>query len=257
MVKFRTAGQRWVLDTNDSVTNLEQIYGFTDKWRRLLCASRKAWISQIQATEYRFARDYDRIITISEDDHQFYKSAAPGKVVIEDTDIVLPDDSAKFEPDYDVGYLGGSHTGSVASAKNLISLAKAPEMSDFRFIIAGRVCEKLGGQEMPQNVLLLGPVDDSMHFLLRCRSVVMFAGPETGASVKFQESLAAGCVIIANRNAARFSLAKAGVTHLEAETLDQVAHLLSSGVAWNFKPCSLRAHFTRAAFHQRFAKALN
>jgi hypothetical protein len=257
MVNFRFPGQRWILDTNDSVTNLEEKYHFTDKWRRLLFTSQQAWLSQIKATEYQFARKYDRIINISEEDHRFFSAAAPEKAVIEDTDIVLPENLPELKADYDVGFLGGAHGGSLSAAKNLISLAQTPAMSSLRFAIAGRVCETLEGQMLPQNVFLLGTVEDSLGFLRRCRCLVMFAGPETGASVKFQEALAAGCIIIANRNAARFSLAKAGVTHLETETLEGVAQLLSTGAVWNFKPCRLNGHFTRTAFHQRFAQAIN
>jgi hypothetical protein len=255
-VQFRHAGQNWVLDTNDSVANQEETYKRADKYRRLVCATRKSWLSRLRAAEHAFARRYDRIINISREDHQFFAAAAPEKVRMEDTDVVLPANLPPKSSDIDVGFIGGSFIGAVRSAENLIGLAQRPDMGRLRFCIAGRVCEPLSGRSVPPNITLAGTVEDSLSFLRRCRCVVLFANRETGASVKFQESLAAGCVVIANRNAARFSLARAGETHLEVETIDDVARLLRSGVAWEFSPRNLQPHFTRAAFHRRFAAAL-
>jgi hypothetical protein len=107
------------------------------------------------------------------------------------------------------------------------------------------------------NVELVGTVADSLAFLRQCKCVVIFTDQETGTSVKFQEALAAGCIVIANKNGARFSQAKAGETHLEVKTIDEVAQLLLSGAVWRFIPGNFQAQFSRTAFHQRLATALD
>jgi hypothetical protein len=256
MVQFRASGQKWVLDSIDSVTNLEKTYALAEKWRRLSIISRTSWWERLRKTEYHFARQYDRIINLSSDDNQFFAAAAPNKVILEDTCIVLPEKLSPMVARYDVGYLGGTHAGSVKAAKNLISVGRLSGMKKYSFVLAGRVCEKLSDQPLPPNITLAGPINDSLTFLRQCRCVVLFSEQETGTSVKFQEAVAAGCVIIANRYAARFSQARAGETHLEVETMSDIAQLLSSSVPWKFRPRGMRDYFTRDAFYQRFRQAI-
>ena len=257
LTRFRQPGQRWVLDSNDSVSNLEDTYGLAERWRRLNFIKRESWMARLRADELKLARNFDRIICMSRDDEQFFAAVAPGKISFEDTCVVLPAERSPVPVAFDIGYLGGNGEGATIAGENLVELAGRPEMRTFRFGIAGRVCGQLAHRQLPANVVLSGTVDDSLGFLRQCRCMVLFAGPETGVSVKFQESLGAGCIVIANRHAARHSLARVGETHLEANTLEEVARLLSSGDVWKFKPKSITAHFSRAAFHQRFSAALD
>lgn len=256
LIRHRQPGQRWALDSQDTVTNLERTYDNAAMWRKAAGFSRNAWLDRLKRQELEYARSYDRIVSISPEDHEFYAPAIGSNVFLEDTAVVLPDRVENVEQVHDIGYIGGTHKGSVETARHLLALARIPSMSRFQFVIAGGVCQRLNGENISPNVTLLGKVADSFHFLRQCRTVLQWAAEETGTSVKFQEALAAGSVVVANRNAARFSLARAGLTHLEARTPEEVGQLYAGGEAFRFQAEDLRHHFAKEAFHKRFEHAL-
>jgi hypothetical protein len=256
LVKYRAPGQCWILDSTDSVYNLEKTYRHADRWRRYAGSSPEAWLERIRALELGFAKHYDVIVNLSAADQQYYAEAGGVKSVLEDTCVTTSRSQDAAPKRYDVGYLGGTHDGALKAANNLITLARMPAMADLNFAIAGRVGTKLSSRDCPGNLTLVGSVPDAQQFLRQCRVVVMFAGTETGVSVKFQEALASGATVIANRLAARFSLAEPGKTHLEAETIDEICALLREGTAFKFKPMDFGHHFTEEAFARRFEELI-
>ena len=257
LIRFRQPGQRWVLDSNDTVTNLAMIYRAGDFWRRAAGIPWQRWINRLSREECRYAGQYERVISVSSVDQSFYASVLGESSVLEDSFIVLPDKMAPVRTEYDVGFIGGSHAAAVRAAENLIQIAGHGDLQKFRFAIAGRVCERLPGAGSRANVQLLGTIDNSLDFLRKCRAILMWSEQETGGSVKFQEALASGATVIANRNAARFSQAKAGLTHLEPETLEMVCQMLVDGSAFRFRPSGLDGYFRWEAYRERFLQALN
>lgn len=156
MVKFRRPGQRWALDSNDSLTNLESVYKFGERYRRLACVTRKSWLALLRTAEETFARQYDRIISFSGEDDRFFAAIVPGRVHLEDTCVVLPTTLPERGATFDVGFIGGSHLGSVKSSGNVLYLAAIPRLGHLRFGIAGTVCGELSHLPLTANVQLVG-----------------------------------------------------------------------------------------------------
>ena len=258
-VQYRTPGQRWVMDSNDNVANLDRVYpqGHNLKFRQFLRLSQAQWLNRLERTELALAAKFDRVIAISRDDQEFYAQAIGEKCVFEDTGLVLPPAAKPAAPVYDVGFIGGMHAGAVSAAANLLKITGRSELAHLKFALAGTVCRQFAGETLSPNVRLVGLVDSSLDFLRSCRTVVMMSDQETGTSIKFQEALASGTVVIANRNAARFSQAAPGKTYLEVETQEELCQLLKSGEAFNFRPASLEQHFSNEAFGRRFAAVLD
>lgn len=257
LIRYRQPGQNWVIDTNDSIVALETVYRRCDKWRRMTAVGRESWLAKLRSAEGMWIGQYDRVISIAKSDQDYFERLAPGRTFLEDTAVLLPEHLPAFEPLFDVGFIGSTFPGSVSSAMNLIALAGRAELGGLNFAIAGGVCVKLETKSLPGNVRLLGKVEDSLAFLRQCRCVVMLAVLETGASIKFQEALAAGSTVLANGCAARFSLAKPGVTHLEINTISDAQRLLLSEDVQHAPGPGLTRHFTRTAFYARFTNALN
>jgi hypothetical protein len=255
-VQYRTPGQNWVLDSTDSVTNLELTYRRADVWRMISLTGRKNWIDRISDSELNYARRYDRVINISKEDDLFFSEISPSKRVLEDTAVVLDDHPCDGEKEYDIGYIGGTFIGSVKAAESLVRIAESPLLKGIRFGIAGSVCKMIDRARLPNNLILVGPVEDASRFVRSCRSIVQIAGKETGASIKFQEALANECTIVCNSNAARFSKSEPGKTHLQFDSIDELLELYASGAVWRFQPKSIKDHFKRAAFYERFGHAL-
>lgn len=256
LVRLRQPGQTWILDSNDSVWNLVSVYGQANRYRWLTASSHRGWLARLKEDELACATKFDRIICIAKEDVSYYGEAKPHACVLEDTDILVPDDYARLPVEFDVGFIGGSHLGSRISARTLLSIACRPGLEHVRFAVAGGVCNDLTRQELPANVSMLGRVENSLEFLSRCQCSVIVSGRETGASVKFQEALAAECVVIANRLAARHSLATPGVNYIEVETVAEVEGLLREGRHRTFRAPSLRDHFRYETFRDRLATAL-
>jgi hypothetical protein len=255
-VQYRTPGQNWVLDSTDSVTNLERTYQRADVWRKISVSGRKNWIKRISESELNYARRYDRVINISKEDDLFFSEIPQLKRVLEDTAVVIDGLPCDVKKEYDIGYIGGAFIGSVKAAESLVRIAGSPLLKGVRLGVAGSVCKMIDRTSLPSNLSLVGPVEDASRFVRSCRSIVQIAGKETGASIKFQEALANECTIVCNANAARFSKSEPGKTHLQFDSIDELLELYASGAVWKFQPKSIIDHFKRAAFYERFGRAL-
>lgn len=256
LIRLRLPGQTWILDSNDSVWNLVSTYRMADRYRPLTGSSQASWLARLRKDELACAEQFDRIVCIAQEDVSYFAAAKRTACVLEDTDILVPDDYRRKPAEFDVGFVGGAHAGSRISAESLLALARRPGLEQIRFAIAGGVCRELSSAVLSSNVVLVGRVEDSLEFLSRCRCSVIMVGQETGASVKFQEALAAGCVVIANRAAARHSLAIAGETHIEVSSADEVEKIFQAAIHLRFLPRDFRDYFRYGSFRRRLAQAL-
>ncbi|MBC8011661.1 MAG: hypothetical protein H7067_16375 [Burkholderiales bacterium] len=246
-------GQRVILDSNDTVANLVECYDPRRRVRRLSGLSKAKVVSLIAAHEVSLARRCDRIIAISPEDERFYRQAAPSKVVLEESCVVTPPDAAPSfaERRYDVGFLGGSHQGSVDAARNFLRLSAHPLLRGKRFALAGGICGMVD-KSAAGAVEMLGRVESSRAFLGNCRQVLLWSQNETGTSVKFQEAVLSGASVIANAPAARWSQARAGRDYFLCETESEVVpHILSgsqiqsSALLEQCRPDVIAARFAR------------
>ncbi len=203
---------RVVVDTNDTLLNLVRCY----RPRKSLCLF-TGWRKQrlerrIRELELDAAKRCGSIIAISRDDYEYYAAGAGQRIQLEESCVIASpsEDSLAIAPQYDVGFIGGAHLGSINAAKNFLRIASHVELKSHRFAVAGGVCDQLHDCASLPNVSYLGKVADASRFLSRCRQIVLWSSGETGTSVKFQEAILSGVTVLANESAARWSVAVAG-----------------------------------------------
>lgn len=242
---------RVVLDSTDTVWNLMRCYDPRRRLRWLAGRNRIGFLSNIREAELALAGHCARIIAISPEDQDYYRQSACPDVVLEES-CVATGDELGAEPPCDVGFLGGSHGGSLAAARNFLDLADRPELGSLHFAIAGAVCAVLGSTA--GRVQLRGRVPSAAGFFAACRQVVFWSEGETGTSVKFQEAILSGTTVLANAAAARWSRAVPGRDFILCQTQAELAGHLLKGT--QLAPSPLRADCTPQRLHDRFQNLL-
>ncbi len=248
-----TASSRIIVDTNDSVYNLVRCYRPRAKLCGLTGWTNRMMAKRIKVLELELAERCESVIAISIDDLNYFRSATIKKVELEESCIITPP-LLRFDQnvnDFDIGYIGGPHLGSISAAVNLLKIASRPELNKIRFAIAGGVCESLSEYIRSNNVALVGRVADANHFLCRCRQVVLWSSGETGTSVKFQESILSGVTVLANAPAARWSAAVSGRDYLLCDNEDTLVRLILARST--LAPSPLRDVSIRETLVKRFS----
>jgi len=252
LVRHKAPGQKWILDANDSVANLVRAYDGRRRLRKSVGMDNAKLCRILEEAELRAAGRCDAIIAISPADEQYFKRSACPVISMEEQCVEYTAGPVQPKaPKYDIGFIGSDHEGSRKAALSLVEVAQNPRTSRFSFAIAGRVTQRLHGISPSPNLSLVGEVPSSQAFLADCRATVFISSGETGTSVKFQEAILSGTTVIANANAARWSLAKPGRDYLEIADSDALVPLLEKGL-----PClplapALSAHATREALQDR------
>lgn len=257
LVRYKVPGQKWVLDANDSVANLARTYDGRSRLRKSVCLSNSGLCRLLEEAELRAAAQCDAIIAISPSDKEYFGRCGCPEVYLEEQ-CVEYDEAANREcaPVYDVGFIGSDHEGSRRSALALVEVARDPRVAGLSFAIAGRVTRRLRDLATPQNVILLDDVPSGSGFLADCRVSILLSPQETGTSVKFQEAILSGTTVIANRNAARWSIAKPGTDYLEITDSSALIPLLSNRLPNLRLSPGLASHATQAAFRNRMDSML-
>ena len=231
LIKLKTPGQTWIMDANDTVLNLFRTYIVSPTTRVLMGFRPATFLGMIRDEELRLARRFDHVVSISADDDAYYRSSSEKRCFFEDTCVVGESWPARRAPRFEIGFLGGNHPGTIQSAQNLIRLAASAEFGNTKFAIAGAVCDGLRKLGSSPNVEYCGRVSSTTDFYTECASLVLLSSGETGTSVKFQEAILSGAPVIANRNAARWSLASEGLDYFLASAGKDVGRLLSTNIA--------------------------
>jgi hypothetical protein len=203
---------RLIVDTNDTVLNLVRCYRPRSKLCRITGWSQRRLQKKIRFLELEAAKRCDRIIAISREDLDYYSATDGVNIELEETCVISgrPSYSSTTTFDFDVGFIGGAHLGSINAALNFLRISSRIELKNYSFAVAGGVCDALKSHKRSDNVNLLGKVADAYQFLSRCRQVVLWSSGETGTSVKFQEAIISGVTVLANSAAARWSAAVPG-----------------------------------------------
>jgi len=244
-------GSRVIVDSNDSVANLVGCYDPKSRVRKAAFRSLDAVVRDVQREELRLAGLCNRIIAISPEDRDYYSRSSCPSVILEESCVTTPAVMPPIAPGWDVGFIGGSHFGSISAAANFMRIARRSALDKLRFAIAGSVCERLD-MTRPRNVEFVGRVSSASAFLASCRQVVFWSERETGTSVKFQEAVLSGTTVLANPSAARWSEAKPGRDYIECTSETSLDTHLQGRTT--IAPSPLRTTCVREKVHERFRK---
>jgi hypothetical protein len=195
-----------VVDTNDLLANLFKTYQPRGKLLACLGVNLQDFVSRLEDIEQKFYR-YHRAIAISPADGASLKSKGCTNVLVE-SQCLLPPPAPTRRSSHTctvrVGYFGGTHQGSVASARLFMDVAERMIGDNlYQFEIAGAVSELMGGGGC--NLHKRGRLASMADFLAEMDVIVLLSAGETGTSVKFQEACFSGVPVIANFEAVRMN----------------------------------------------------
>ncbi|MBP7276442.1 MAG: glycosyltransferase family 4 protein [Kiritimatiellae bacterium] len=183
-------------------------------WYEPILASRRfpgLWSRQVRRMENRAVRLADRILTLTSRDASELarRYGVPmERITSQPPGIEVPPPPDRAPPARKTGrrraaFCGSRFSDNVASALRIIRDIAPACRSDWDFEIAGGVCGELRREPVPDNVRLLGFVDDLVGWLRGCDVFVHPVQMQTGINMKLSSALAARLPIVATADGAR------------------------------------------------------
>ncbi len=231
LIRHKKSGEYWVMDSNDLIANLQQAYGWSVMSRRLFWPSDEALERHLREREKRWISRYDLVLAICRRDAQLLRSAAAAgaRIAPFDSCVCTRPTNRPATRDIDIGFLGASHAGSLEAARTLISMAESGRLGERKLVLAGQC-----GKALPhsgRHFVNLGPVENASAFWARVKFAILPQAQQTGISVKFQEAVLGGALVLAPRGAVEWSKALPQQHYLEYESLEELGRIL--GRQWS------------------------
>lgn len=166
----------------------------------------EAIINEVKSLEELALKISDRVICVSEKDAEKYRLLDDEKQydVIENGVEIFPLDIEQHKNNLIAVFIGSAHMPNI-EAMHFILNELAPACPDIHFIIAGRCCESAIRSFIPDNVQLVGELNEQEKYKLYNAAHVglnpVFTGG--GSSLKLGDYMAAGLAVVSSHFGAR------------------------------------------------------
>jgi glycosyltransferase involved in cell wall biosynthesis len=169
-----------------------------------------------QIEEYA-VQNADLVVTVSERDAETYRKqyspktpffTAPNATFVNHQ--IQPSEGIKKQDEVDAVFVGTNHPPNVEAAKKTISVAKQLIDTPINFRLIGTVCEPVSQQSVPDNVELLGYVENLDDELKHADIALNPVTTGSGSNVKLSEYLSYGLPVLTTPFGARGSPAEDG-----------------------------------------------
>lgn len=176
-------------------------------WLGGSCVGR-AVLDRMASVEQRALRESDLVVTSSERDGRTYRSkygydadwhCAPNATYLPDIDVEPRRPATDGE--LTALFVGANHRPNVSAVEHIEQMAT--ETTGIQFRIAGNVCSEFEAARMPENVTLLGYVDDLEREMLNAEVGLNPITEGSGSNIKLPEYLAYGLIVLTTPFGAR------------------------------------------------------